>query len=56
MTRQGNRVVFEVAADDATYRLLNEYQDNPSVPLLDIVGCLRRVRARMLDLRDGKKT
>lgn len=33
-----------------TYRLLREYQGNPSVPLLDIVGTLRKTRARMLDV------
>jgi hypothetical protein len=51
--KQGGRVVFEVPATEETYRLLQEYQNNPSVPLLDIVRSLRRVRARMLDLRDG---
>ncbi len=53
LSKLGNRVVFEVPANDETYRLLREYQSNPQVPLLDMVGCLRRIRARMLDLRDA---
>lgn len=53
-TRQGARVVFEVPANDETYRLLREYQNDPKVSLLSIVGSLRRIRAQMLDVRDGK--
>jgi len=51
--KQGGRVVFEVPAIEETYRLLREYQEGPTVPLLDFVRALRRVRARMLDVRDG---
>jgi hypothetical protein len=51
--KQGGRVVFEVPATEETHRLLQEYQSNPTVFLLDFVRSLRRVRARMLDLRDG---
>jgi hypothetical protein len=51
--KQNGRVVFEVPATEETYRLLREYQNNPAVSLLDFVRSLRRVRARMLDLRDG---
>jgi hypothetical protein len=53
LTKQGTRVVFEVPAISATYDLLREYQDNPSIPLLDFVGVLRRLRARMIEARDG---
>ncbi len=53
LTRQGSRVVFEVPATDATYTLLRGYQDNPSIPLLDYIAVLRRLRARMLEVRDG---
>lgn len=53
LTRQGSRVVFEVPATDKTYGLLRGYQDNPSIPLLDYVAVLRRLRARMLEARDG---
>lgn len=50
---QGSRVVFEVPATDTTYRLLQEYHANPSVALGDFVRVLKRLRSKMLDLRDG---
>jgi hypothetical protein len=53
LTKQGSRVVFEVPATEHTYALLRGYQDNPSIPLLDYVAVLRRLRARMLEARDG---
>jgi hypothetical protein len=53
LTKQGNRVVFEVPANDSTYQLLSEYESNPQVRLLDMIASLRRIRGRMLDLRDG---
>lgn len=53
LTKQGSRVVFEVPANEETYRLLREYQDNNLIPLLDYVAVLRRLRARMLEARDG---
>ena len=53
LTKQGTRVVFEVPANEKTYRLLREYQDNNLIPLLDYVAVLRRLRARMLEARDG---
>jgi len=54
-TERDGRVVFEVPATEKTYQLLQQYQTNPMVPLLDFVRSLRRVRARMLSLRDGKR-
>jgi hypothetical protein len=53
LTKQGSRVVFEFPSTDGTYALLHEYQDNPFIPLLDYVAVLRRLRARMLEARDG---
>ena len=53
-SKHGTRVVFEVPATPETYRLLGEYNENPKVNLLDFVGCLRTVRSKMLNLRDGK--
>ncbi len=53
LTKQGSRVVFEVPANEKTYELLRGYQSNPSIPLLDFVAVLRRLRARMLEARDG---
>lgn len=53
LTKQGTRVVFEFPSTARTYELLREYQDNPLIPLLDYVAVLRRLRARMLEARDG---
>lgn len=53
LTKQGSRVVFEVPATEKIYKLLREYQSNPSILLLDYVAVLRRLRARMLEARDG---
>ena len=55
LTKEGSRVVFDVPAIERTYELLRGYQGNPSIPLLDYVGVLRRLRARMLEARDGKE-
>lgn len=55
LTKQGSRVVFEVPATEETYTLLREYQNNNLIPLLDYVAVLRRLRARMLEVRDGKQ-
>jgi hypothetical protein len=48
---QGTSVVFEFEASEAVYQLLREYQSNPSVPILDYVNVLRRLRSRMLSMR-----
>jgi hypothetical protein len=53
LTRQGSRVVFEFPSTAETYEMLREYQDNPFISLLDYVAVLRRLRARMLEARDG---
>lgn len=53
LIKVGTRVLFEVPADDASYRLLAEFQTNPDTPLLDYVNILKRLRGRMLDARDG---
>jgi hypothetical protein len=51
LTLQGTRVVFEFPATDRVFKLLSEYQSNPSVPVLDYVNVLRRLRSRMLSMR-----
>ena len=55
LTKQGTRVVFEAPATEETYKFLREYQDNNLIPLLDYVAVLRRLRARMLEARDGNE-
>lgn len=51
--KRGSRVVFVVPNDANTIRLLNEFQANPIAGLLDFSASLRRVRAQMLEARDG---
>lgn len=51
LTLQGTRVVFEFPAIEGVYKLLREYQTNPSIPVLDYVNVLRRLRSRMLSMR-----
>jgi hypothetical protein len=51
LTLQGTRVVFEFEPSEALYRLLREYQNNPSIHILDYVNVLRRMRSRMLSMR-----
>ncbi len=47
-TKQGTRVVFEFPASQEVYDLTKAYNENPSVPVLDFVHHLRKVRAQML--------
>ena len=53
LSKIGTRVVFSIPANDLSYRLLAEFQTNPEVPILDYVNILRRLRSRMLAVRDG---
>jgi len=54
LTLQGTRVVFEFDATDEVYKLLRAYQGNPSIPILDYVNILRRLRSRMLSMRGAQ--
>ena len=49
----GGRVVGFAPATNEVYRLLAEYQAGPTVDILDFLAFQRRLRGRMLDLRDG---
>jgi hypothetical protein len=53
--KTGSRVVFEIPATDDTYRLMELYQENPPVNVLDFVSVLRELRGRMVALRDSKQ-
>jgi len=50
-TRQGTRVIFEFPATPEVYDLTKTYNENPSVPVLDFVHHLRKLRSQMLSLR-----
>ena len=50
----GTRVVFQFNSNREVTKLLNKYNENPSVPLIDYVNHLRRLRSEMLSLRDNQ--
>jgi hypothetical protein len=52
---QGGRVVFVWEATEDFYRLSSLYNDNSPVNVLDFVNALRRLRAKMLSLKDNDK-
>ena len=51
---ENGRVVGYAPATDEVYRLMAEYQAGPMVQLLDFLAFQRRLRSRLLDLRDGR--
>lgn len=48
LARQGSRVVFQFPNTPQVIRAMQDYNDNPPVPVLDFVSNLRQLRARML--------
>lgn len=52
LQKEGSRVIFFFPSDKETYELMKVYNENPSVPILDFVGHLRRLRSQMLSMRD----
>ena len=51
LTREGNRVIFLLPDEPNTYRVLGEFNNNPSLQLLDFVTHLKKIRAQMIALR-----
>lgn len=52
----GTRVVFQFDSSREVTKFLNKYNENPSVPLIDYVNHLRRLRSEMLSLRDNQSS
>jgi len=50
-TKQGTRVVFEFPSSREVNDLTRAYNENPSVPVLDFVHHLRKLRSQMLAAR-----
>ncbi len=48
---EGGRIVFLFPNDEATFQLMQQYNGNQLVPVLDFVAKLRRLRAQMLSMR-----
>lgn len=48
------RVVFRIVANSEVQALLMDYERNPEIRILDFVNVLKRLRGRMLDVRDSQ--
>ncbi|MGD0277107.1 MAG: DUF5659 domain-containing protein [Syntrophales bacterium] len=53
---EGKRVVFLFPNKTETFQLMKQYNENPLVPVIDFITCLRRLRSQMLALRDRNLT
>lgn len=51
LTKQGTRVVFDFPNSQSVLKIINLYNENPEVPLLDYVSHLRKLRAQMFAAR-----
>jgi hypothetical protein len=51
LVKENGRVVFHFPNDTRTHEVMAEYNGNPPVPLLDFIGHLRKLRAKMLTMR-----
>ncbi len=49
------RVIFTFTATDELYKLMNNYNSNVNVPILDYVTTLKTLRSQMLSMRGGQK-
>lgn len=47
------RVIFTAQPSDILYRLLNAYNQNDSIPVLDYTTALKTLRSRMLSAKSG---
>jgi hypothetical protein len=52
---QGSRVIFVFEVNEEFYRLSSLYNSNAPVNVLDFVNSLRKLRAKMLSLKDNDK-
>lgn len=50
--KSGTRVIFHFNATREVNNLLDLYNQNPTVPLLDFVSHLRQLRGQMLSMRE----
>ncbi len=53
LSMRGNRVVFNFPADSEFYRLSSLYNDNSSVGCLDFVQAIKKLRGKMLSMKEG---
>jgi len=51
LSKQAGRVVFEFSGTEEMKLLMKNYNQNPTIKILDYVGHLRRLRAMMVGMR-----
>lgn len=51
LIKENTRVIFHFANNQQTLKLLAEYNTNPSIPLMDYVSHLRKLRSKMISMR-----
>jgi hypothetical protein len=51
LVRENRRVIFLLPDSPRTYQILNEFNNNPKIPLLDFLTHLKKLRAQMISLR-----
>jgi len=51
MIREDRRVIFLLPDEPKTYQVLGEFNSNPSLPLLNYITHLKKIRAQMIVLQ-----
>ena len=51
LTKRDRRVIFNLPDTPATFRALSDFNNNPTLPLLDYITHLKRLRALMISMR-----
>jgi len=51
LIKQGTRVIFLFPNIQSVLEQIQDYNRNPSIPILDFVHCLRKLRSQMLATR-----
>ena len=55
LENHGGRAIFTFPQSDTLFRLTSAYNSNDSVPVVDYVGVLRSLKARMFAARTPKQ-
>jgi hypothetical protein len=51
MIKEDRRVIFLLPDEPKTYQVLGEFNSNPSLPLLNYITHLKKIRAQMIVLQ-----
>lgn len=51
LIKEGTRVIFMFPNTQTVLEKIQAYNQNPSIPVLDFVHCLRKLRSQMLAIR-----